>query len=58
MGLLNWLFGRKKEQAPSQPTIVTSMPSDDWLDWMLDELKEKDRRKKEPSYGGGWPDEL
>lgn len=44
--LFDWLFGKKPETANSQPIVTVGVSSDEWLEWMLDELDEKDRRKE------------
>ena len=43
MSFFGW-FAPKKPCHTAQPIAATSMPSDEWLDWMLEILDEKERR--------------
>jgi hypothetical protein len=44
MKILDWIFGERKPIIPQQSIQVTSMPRDEWTEWMLDILDEKERR--------------
>jgi len=51
MRLFNWIFGKSDKKQTAQPVVTVGMPSDAWLDCMLDELEEKDRREARKSNG-------
>lgn len=51
MSLWTWLFGDKPDPKPPAAIVTVGVSSDDWLDWMLDELDEKDARANRKRYG-------
>ena len=52
MSLWSALFGKDETPKPLKGVIVTKMDSNDWLDWMLDEIEWREHRKTQQHDGG------